>query len=217
MGVKMKGDWGLFSDLARKAQKFSERASEAAALSVKEYLERELPRAPGGEVYGAVTVEKSNDGGKTVWKVLVDVLPEKIETLDPKASAFYIRDGSVAGEIIAQQNPYTFDTLPIYTGIENAEIIYRRVRAAEVSVISADRKKGQQELTTQLNKIGAQARFGASGFKHEVSRDAIFQLRRMEYGVPSEPSNPIMGRIDSENIVERAVMNDNASWKELLG
>lgn len=217
MGVKLTGDWQLFDDISRKAQRFGERASEAAALKVKEYLERELPKAPGGEIYGAVSIEKTNDGGKPVWKILVDVLPETIESLDQKASAFYIRDGSAAGQMVAQQNPYTFDTLPIYTGIDNAEILYRRVRASEVAVISADRKKGQQELTTQLNKIGIQARFGAAGFKHEVSRDAIFQLRRMEYGIPSEPSNPIMGRIDSEKIVEQAIANDSKAWKELTG
>jgi hypothetical protein len=215
MGIKLSGDWDSLTSLSKRVAKFGEQATEIAVQNVKKYLERELPKAPGGEVYGAVTVRRASGNGG--WEILVDVLPEKIKSLNPKTNVFYIKHGSAAGEIVAQQNPYSFDTLPAYTGIDNAEIIYRRVRESEVATISTERKKTQQALATQLTQAGIQVRFGAGNLEHEVTRDMKFQLDRMEYGIASEPSNPIMGRMDSEGIIGKAILNDRKLWEELLG
>lgn len=216
MGVKISGDVGLFEKMAGRTGRFTVAATGIAANEMKKYLERELPRIDGGELFGAVTVALASDGSGAVM-VSVEVKPEQIDSVDRRTSVFYIRQNSVAGEMVAQHNPYGFDTFPVYTGINDADIIYRRVRPSEVDAINSMRKQLQPKLTQELQKIGVQVKYGASGLKHNVTRDAAFQLARMEYGIAGEAFNPVVGRIDDDKIIEQALLNDTKLWKDLLG
>lgn len=216
MGVKFSGNWKKGSGIRSRLGKIKDIAAELSAQATKDYLARELPRVPGGKVFGTVVVGRTKEEGRGHRNIEVEVRPETLESLHPQTNVFYIKQGSPAGELVAKYNPYSFDTFPVYTGINNADITYRRVRKSEVMVVSRDRKQIQQELSLQLNRVGVQVRFGASGLKHKVTRDVAFQLGRMEYGIPSEPMNPIMRRLVESDIIDKAIINNDEFWKEFF-
>ena len=220
MGVKMTGDWTLFrrflATTTQRSDRFRKRATELALQDVKQFLESELPKVQGGQVYGQVSTTPEREG--RVYNVEVEVKPETLDKLDPKTSVIYVNGGGLGDSIVAQRNPYDLDSLPVYRGLESAKLTYRAVRPAEVVAIHALRQHDQQLTVSEFARHGMKVGFGGRSLKYQVTRDVAFQMGRMAYGIAGEQFNPILKRMaQDKGVISETVVRDKKAWKELVG
>lgn len=222
--VRMTGDWrelgSMMTTMPQRISAFNRRMSQLTAEAVRDNVMERLPRSPRYQAYrDALEVRRIEQTGEMKGKVIHSYAviarpqPEDMSLLDIKTTVLYVLGGTLQGDTLAQYNPYTVDTLPVFKGIEKQRLVYRQVTEGEVSRIRRASLRISNLVLTALSNIGIKARIGAQQTHLSVLKDIAFQALRMEYGIMGEQSIPIWRRFtkNPKSVVDAMV----AKHKEL--
>jgi len=204
--VQRTGDWKelgeVLKTMPQRISAFSRRMAQLTAESFLNEVREKLPKSPRYQVYRDALevkqIEQTSEMRRKVihsYAVVASPVLEDMSLLDIKTTIIYVLGGTSIGNVLAQYNPYTIDTLPVYKGIEKQKYVYRQVTEGEVTRIRQASQRVSNLVIENLSKIGVVARIGARQMHLPVLKDIVFQALRMEFGIMGEQSIPIWRRV----------------------